>query len=182
MSQQALGKDVENLTTNIPSSQMSKAEADKTVVTGIAHKYEGAVKHAIGELTRKPSLKESGEQERNEAIEQIHAGKEALERIKESGEAHATFKHENTMQDSEKTGIPDAQNVIQHERDEHPNNPVNEYMQRNPQGAEPRADPGQENIGQREQHLNKQMNKRENPELDPSIVRSQKPTDSSTAE
>lgn len=37
-------EEVENLTTTVPTSNMTKAEADKTLVTGIAHKYEGAVK------------------------------------------------------------------------------------------------------------------------------------------
>lgn len=44
MSQQVLGKNVENLTTNVENSNMSKAEADKTIVKGIAHKYEGTIK------------------------------------------------------------------------------------------------------------------------------------------
>jgi hypothetical protein len=44
MSHPAIPKNVDNLTTSAPSSDMSKAEADKTVVKGIAHKYEGAVK------------------------------------------------------------------------------------------------------------------------------------------
>lgn len=77
------------------------------------------------------------------------------------------------MQDSEDAGIPDAEYVIQHERDEHPNNPVNEYMMRHPQKAENRPDSAQEDKSQRQHHLNKQLNKRENPQLDPSIVRSQ---------
>jgi hypothetical protein len=48
MSQQALGTDVQNLTSNVSASNMSKAEADKTIVKGIAHKYEGAVKVCVG--------------------------------------------------------------------------------------------------------------------------------------
>jgi hypothetical protein len=45
MANTGIPHDVDNLTTTAPStSDMSKAEADKTVVKGIAHKYEGAVK------------------------------------------------------------------------------------------------------------------------------------------
>jgi len=45
MANQGIPHNVDNLTTSAPStSEMSKAEADKTVVKGIAHKYEGAVK------------------------------------------------------------------------------------------------------------------------------------------
>lgn len=81
--------------------------------------------------------------------------------------------HQNTMHESEKTGIPDADNVIQHEVDEHPNNPVNEYMDRNPRATDQQPSGQQEPEGRRDKHLAKQMDKRENPVLDPSIVRSQ---------
>lgn len=120
-------------------------------------------------MTRKPSLKESGEQERNEAIDQIQAGKEARVRISQNDNPL----HQNTMLESEKTGISDADNVIQHEVDEHPNNPVNEYMDRNPRATDQRSPEHQETEGQRDNHLQRQMDKRENPVLDPSIVRSQ---------
>ena len=120
-------------------------------------------------MTRKPSLKESGEQERNEAIDQIQAGKEARVRISQNDNPL----HQNTMLESEKTGISDADNVIQHEVDEHPNNPVNEYMDRNPRATDERPPEHQETEGQRDNHLQRQMDKRENPVLDPSIVRSQ---------
>ncbi|KAI8576531.1 hypothetical protein K450DRAFT_274658 [Umbelopsis ramanniana AG] len=169
MSHPGVPHDVDNLTTSTPSSDMSKAEADKTVVKGIAHKYEGAVKHALGGLTRKPSLKESGEQERNEAMDQIQAAKEARVRLTQ----HTNPLHQNTMHESEKSGIPDAENVIQHEVDEHPNNPVNEYMDRNPRATDQPTPDHQEPEGQRDSHLQRQMDKRENPVLDPSIVRSQ---------
>jgi hypothetical protein len=115
-------------------------------------------------------LKESGEQERNEAIDQIQAAKEARVRMTDSSNPM----HQNTMHYSEKTGIPDAEKVIQHEVDEHPNNPVNEYMDRNPRATD-QTDASQhpEPEGQRDSHLQRQMDKRENPVLDPSIVRSQ---------
>jgi hypothetical protein len=114
-------------------------------------------------------LKESGEQERNEAIDQIQAGKEA--RVRHTHNANPL--HQNTMHDSEKSGIPDADNVIQHEVDEHPNNPVNEYMDRNPRATDQQPSEHQETEGQRDKHLQRQMDKRENPVIDPSIVRSQ---------
>ncbi|KAH8549447.1 hypothetical protein BGW37DRAFT_469402 [Umbelopsis sp. PMI_123] len=142
MSEQVLSNDVENLTTSAPATSMSKQEADKTVVKGIAQKYEVAIK--------------------------IHAAKVAREGIQHGGEDL----HQNTMLDSEVSGVPDAENVIQHEKDEHPNNPVNEYQSRSPPANENNNGQMQEKEGQREQHLNKQMNKRENPELDPSIERS----------
>jgi hypothetical protein len=44
MSEQVLSNDVENLTTSAPATSMSKQEADKTVVKGIAQKYEVAIK------------------------------------------------------------------------------------------------------------------------------------------
>ncbi|KAI9280227.1 hypothetical protein BC943DRAFT_383267 [Umbelopsis sp. AD052] len=171
MSHPAVPNDVDNLATSKPSSDMSKGEANKTVVKGIAHKYEGAVKHAIGGLTHKPSLKESGEEERNEAIDQIQAAKEARERLTQHSNP---LQHQNTMQASEKAGTTDAENVIQHEVDEHPNNPVNEYMDRNPVATDAAASDHHESEGQRDSHLHRQMDKRENPVLDPSIVRSQK--------
>lgn len=120
-------------------------------------------------MTRKPSLKESGEQERNAAIDQIQAGKEARVRLTQNDNPL----HQNTMHESEKSGISDADNVIQHEVDEHPNNPVNEYMDRNPRATDQNPPEHKETEGQRDKHLQKQMDKRENPVLDPSIVRSQ---------
>ncbi|KAG2182055.1 hypothetical protein INT43_006981 [Umbelopsis isabellina] len=173
MSQQVLGKNVENLNSNVETSNMSKAEADKTIVKGIAHKYEGAVKHALGGITGKPSLKETGEETRNEAIEQIQVAK-AVRKNSLGQDQKPENPRQNTLQDSEEQGIPDAEYVIQHERDEHPNNPVNEYQTRNPPNKEARADASQEKEGQRDQHLHKQLNKRENPEADPSILRTQR--------
>lgn len=126
----------------------------------------------MGGLTGKPSLKETGEEKRNEAIEQIQIAK-AVRKNSLDQSQRPENPRQNTLQDSEEQGIPDAEYIIQHERDEHPNNPVNEYQTRNPPSQEAEAaSEGREN--QREQHLHKQLNKRENPEADPSILRTQR--------
>jgi uncharacterized short protein YbdD (DUF466 family) len=106
-------------------------------------------------------------------MEQIQVAK-AVRKNSLGQDQHPDNPKQNTMQNSEEQGIPDAEYVIQHERDEHPNNPVNEYQTRHPPSGEAQAASAEEKEGQRAQHLHKQLDKRENPVADPSILRTQR--------